>query len=157
MIRSKYLRFLINSINVIILVSWTSSCQNKDIIYLYPNDESECITVINSDNFRYIINGSYKKVPKNNYVKLDVENVSKLGDAIYVCWHQDSYNWIVTVDKSIVIENTLDTSKYKFENTLPRDERGIPTEKPFRKDNCMVYSFYLNKVTPNQGGRFEKQ
>ena len=61
----------------------------------------------------------------------------------------------IVVDKSIILENKLDTTKYFFDNKLPVDEKGIPTEIKFRQKDCAVFDYYLMKLSPDKGAIVE--
>lgn len=83
---------------------------------------------------RFIIDGKHEKVPELGYILLNAEKIPSLGDAIYICWENEQYEWDVVVDKSIIIESKLDTTRFNFSNFLPKDDRGIPPQKKFTKD-----------------------
>lgn len=131
------------------------SCQQKQVIHLFSKDKAQCITVIDTGGFRYIVDGEQNRVPVKNFVKLDVGNVDPLGDAIHVCWENDKYEWDVAVDKSKIIESRLDSVRFRVNTSLPQDDRGIPTEIKFRANGCMVFSYYLMKLSPENGGIVE--
>ena len=67
----------------------------------------------------------------------------------------ENQGWDIVVDKSIIIENKLDTVKYLFDTKLPVDERGIPTEIKFRQQNCAIFDYYLMKLSPDKGAIVE--
>lgn len=137
------------------LLSFLTGCGRKEKIYLYAPDKKQCITVFNRGNIRYIVDGEHKKIPNTNYIKLDISKVPSLGDGIWICWEHSEYKWDVVVDKSIILELKIDTSKYRFNTKLPVDERGIPTEIIFRADNCAIFDFYSMSLSPDKGAIFE--
>lgn len=137
------------------LLSFLVGCGRKERIYIYTPDKAQCITVFDNDEIRYIVNGKHEKIPDTNYIKLDVTKVPTLGDGIWICWKNQKYNWDVVVDKSIILESKIDTSKYRFKTKLPVDERGIPTEIKFRADNCAIFDFYSMNLSPNKGAIIE--
>lgn len=138
-------------LSVIILIMF-SSC-NKERLFIYSKDKKQCITVITyrDSGIRYVINGKHFKIPDTNYIKLDVSHIGSLADGILGCWQKNSNVWQITIDGAIVLENRLDTARFKFSNELPVDSRGIPTQIKFTKDNCFVYDFDLNRIIPEDG------
>lgn len=131
------------------------NCTKKQRIFLYSEDLTQCITVIDENEIRYIIDGKHTGMPISNFIKLNIKNVDSLGDGIHVCWKSNSYDWEVVVDKSIVLESKLDTAKFNFKNNLQVDDIGVPTEIYFRQVNCLVFSYYLMRLSPDNGGHFE--
>jgi hypothetical protein len=140
---------------VICLIFLFIGCNRRKVIYFYSLDKSQCITVINENNIRFIIDGKHKKVPKDNFIKLDTQFIDYLGDCFHVCWKNEQYEWDVVVDKSKIIESKLDTSRFHFSTSLPTDARGIPTELKFRQEGCAVFSFYSMELSPNKGAIVE--
>lgn len=133
----------------------TFGCNNKNIIHIYSLDKEKVISVIDVDNYRFIINGKYNRIPNKNFVKLSMENVDPLGDQIQICWKSDGCKWEAVVHNSIIIESKLDTSQFKFSTTLPKDNRGIPNQKKFTNDGCAIFDFYRLKLIPNRGAIIE--
>ena len=99
---------------------------------------------------RYIISGKHHVVPDSGYVKIDLGNIDPIGDGVWGCWESDG-GWEIAVEKAFIIENKLDTTKFKFNDRLPRDELGIPRETKYRGENCFVYSFYSKDISPKSG------
>lgn len=60
-------------------------------------------------------------VPDSNFVKISTEEITPLGDAIYICWNKNNLFWEGVIDKSNIIENKLDTGKYRFKENFPED------------------------------------
>lgn len=137
------------------LLFFLTGCDRKERIYIYTLDKMQCITVFNRDDIRYIVDGKHERIPDTNYIKLDVSKVPALGNGIWICWENQKYKWDIVVDKSIILESKVDTSKYRFNTRLPVDERGIPTEIKFRADNCAIFDFYSMKLSPNKGAIIE--
>lgn len=131
------------------------SCGDSRIIHFYSMDMSQCITVIDKGESRYIINGKHKVVPLSQYVKLDMSGVDPLVCGLRICWKTERYEWDVELDNAEIMESKLDSARFNFKNTLPTDERGLPTEIKFRQDGCAVFSFYMMKLTPNKGAIVE--
>ncbi|GAB5475722.1 MAG: hypothetical protein Mars2KO_38210 [Maribacter sp.] len=99
-------------------------------------DKSQCISVITIDDSRFFINGEFEKVPDSNYIEVDIKNITRLGDEIGVCWKTGDYEWEIVNHRSKIVENKLDTTKYKFNTSWETDERGIPNSKKYHKPNC---------------------
>ncbi len=94
------------------------------------------MTIITHGETRYIINGQHNSIPKTNYVKLDISGIDPIGDEIGICWKNDNYDWEIVNHQSKVLDNKLDTLKFKFNESLERDNRGIPDTKKYHKPNC---------------------
>lgn len=137
---------------LIIIASF--SCSKSSKIKFYSLDKDNCVTVLTKDTLRYVIAGDYDKVPDTNFVKLDISKITELGDGVWICWLENQ-GWDIVVDKSIIIENKLDTVKYLFDTKLPVDERGILTEIKFRQENCAIFDYYLMKLSPDKGAIVE--
>jgi len=129
-------------------------CNRMKTIHIYTPDKTECVTIFNSDETRYIANGKHDRVPDTNFIKLDIRDIDPLGDALHICWN-GRYKWDIVVHNSKVIESKLDTSRFNFNTTLPLDDRGILTEKEFRKKGCAVFDFYRMRLSPNKGAVVE--
>jgi len=138
----------------LLIITTSFSCSKSSKIKFYSLDKDNCVTVLTKDTLRYVIAGDYDKVPDTNFVKLDISKITELGDGVWICWLENQ-GWDIVVDKSIIIENKLDTVKYLFDTKLPVDERGIPTEIKFRQENCAIFDYYLMKLRPDKGAIVE--
>ncbi len=137
------------------LIIILSSCSNNSRIHFYSPDKSECITVITNDSTRYFIDGKYRKVPDTNYVKLSIKDANSISDNLYICWDDSLYHWDAINENAVVIYSKLDSTKFHFSTKLPEDNRGIPCVKKYREENCSVFSFYLNRLSPDRGAIVE--
>lgn len=124
------------------------------MISFYSIDRSNSLTVITQDSIRYVIPGDVNELPKSNYATFDVSNITSLGDGIWICW-QENGTWDLTIHDGILVQSDLDTSKYSLHTSLPRDERGVPTELKYRQNNCSVFDYYSMQLSPNQGSIVE--
>lgn len=101
------------------------SCQKEILIVkkikLYSPDKSQCITILTGTKYRYIIAGDFDGVPKANYVKLNAKDLGVIGDIFYGCWNKDGYKWELYSYMADIIENKLDSSKYRFGEKYPKD------------------------------------
>lgn len=120
----------------------------SDALHFSNQDKTQSITVITDrkQNIRYVINGKVNSVPDTNYVKLDISEIDILGDGVWGCWEKEGYLWEVCVHDAVVLENKLDTTKYKFNVSLPRREFGIPIQEKYVQDSCFVYDFVSNRI-----------
>jgi len=132
------------------------ACSNEKIIYLYPLDKSNCVTIINKDDFRYVIAGKTTEIPESNYAKLDVKNIDSLGDGIWICW-LDENKWEMVIHDAEMIKNELDSARYSLGTQLPKDDRGITHQRKFSKENCAVFDFHTMRLIPNEGAIIEIQ
>ena len=80
---------IISIIFLLLILTFLCQCIGKKIIYFYSLDRSQCITVINEGNTRYIIDGKHREIPKCNFVKLNTEKVSSDGDGLWICWENE--------------------------------------------------------------------
>lgn len=141
-----------------LLISCGSERKSK-IVYLYPKDKSQVISIISNynKNERIIALGKYTSTPKNNYILLDISGTTKLDDQIGICWDINGHKWEMVNDKAKVLENTLDTSKYVFRENWFRNDQGIPNTKYYIKENCFTVGFLnYSKPFPKQNGVIER-
>lgn len=140
--------------NVILMIMLTifSSCIKESRLHVFSPDRAKCLTIITVGNIRYVIDGKHKSVPDSNFVKLDIGSVYKDGDALNVCWNIEGYDWEVTINKARIIENKLNSSQFKFNIELDRDERGIPTEARFRGKDCATILINKKVLSPDNSG-----
>tara|TARA_R110002096_G_scaffold400465_1_gene597081 strand:- start:1205 stop:1609 length:405 start_codon:yes stop_codon:yes gene_type:complete len=127
------------------------SCEQSEVVHFTSLDKTQQLTVIDRGDFRYLIDGHHSSVPKSNFIKLSVEKIDPVSDCIHICWKNERYDWEVVIDKSVEVESKLDTGRFKFNTSLPVDDRGIPTEKKFRQEKCAIFSYYLMRLTPDTG------
>ena len=118
-------------------------------------DKKNCITIITEDTIRYLIVGkSSGLISDTNFVSLKINKIDELGDCLWICWLEDN-SWDITINKSEIIENKLDTLKYHFKTKLPVSDLGIPNELPYRRTNCAIFDFYTKKLSPQKGAIVE--
>jgi hypothetical protein len=118
-------------------------------MYIYTPNKDQCVTVFNLEDYRYLCVGEVKRIPESNYIKLDVSKRTDLSDGIYILWKNNG--WDVVVIKSRLLESKLDTTRYKFSNKLPIDDKGFSTEEKFRQDSAAIFDYYLMRLTPQNG------
>lgn len=109
---------------------------NRTNFRIYSENKKQCVTVITQGKTRYIINGEHNSIPETDYIKIDISEITPLGDQIGVCWKNENYDWEIVNDKSKVLESKLDTMKYKFNMSWEKDSFGIPNTKKYVKSNC---------------------
>jgi len=128
--------FLINSCNTM---------NNNTDFRIYSSDKKQCVTIITKEEIRYIINGKHSSVPKTDFVKIDISQVDSNSDEIGVCWKNNNYEWEIVNHSSKIIENKLDTLKFKFNTSWKNDEEGISNSKKYHKANCgTIGLMYMN-------------
>ena len=128
--------FIFLVVTIITIVILFGDHITKTNFKIYSADKKECVTVITNGKMRYFINGAYNSIPKTNYIKVDISNIDPIGDEIGICWKNDEYDWLIVNHHSKVVENRLDTLKYKFNTSWETDETGIINAKKYRKNNC---------------------
>lgn len=109
---------------------------NRTNFKIYSADKKQCITVITRGNTRYFIEGEYNSVPKSNYIKTDKSGIDLIGDEIGICWKNENYDWEIVNHQSKIIENKLDTLRFKFNTSWETDKYGTPNAKKYRTNNC---------------------
>lgn len=143
----------------IILVILLNSCSSIDKVRIYSIDKSQCVSIITDkkNNSRYIINGNHTSIPKTDFVKLDISNIDPIGDEIGICWRNDKYDWEIVNHMAKILENRLDTIKYKFNSWWETDKDGIPNSLKYHtSDNCGTFDFESMKIYRNRGLIIEK-
>ena len=134
-------------ITILIFFVLSAGCNHKKYerrVVITSPDESQSITVITRNKTRFVINGHHRNVPDTNFVKLDISQISDLGDELGICWEIDNYQWRLVNHKSIVIESKLDTTTFDFKEELEKTENGIPTMKEYLYDNCVRIGINYN-------------
>jgi len=129
-------------------------CNRYRVVLIYSPDRSQCISVITHDTCRYVVNGEYESVPDSGYVKLEFKKVPYM-DCIYFRWRNEHHEWEAAFERSRVVESRLDTSRYKFLASLPRDSRGFPTVRQFFESQGGVLLFDGGKLIPEQSAIVE--
>ena len=120
----------------------------KDTIYIYSPTQKDCITLIREGEVLYIIAGKKSLDVDSNYVKISLDKMD-LADGLNVCWYDSGkYVWEVVKVNSEIIENKLDSNLYKFNTVLPIDNRGIPTERKYRKEGCATILLNSKQCSP---------
>ena len=140
------------SISIMLAIFLTTiSCTNRTNFQIYSTNQEQCVTVITREEIRYIINGKYNLIPKTNFVKIDISGIDPIGDEIGVCWKTNNLEWEIVNHGSRVIENKLDTTKYKFNTSWEKDDDGIPNVKKYIQPNCGTLGFELMMTFPKNG------
>src|SRR5688500_15049169 len=88
---------------LVIIALTLVNCQKT--YHIYSPDREQCITFIEDDYIRYVIDGYTLSVPDTNFVRLDNSNADEYGDEVAGCWKTSEYEWKIVIDKAKVIEN----------------------------------------------------
>lgn len=131
--------------------------RRSEIMYIYPSDKSQIISIISdyNSNTRIISPGKIDERPINNYVILDISDITELGDEIGICWKKDG--WQIVNHSAKIVEVALDTTKYIVKTEWETDEYGIPNTKKYIQNDC--YTFELleySKNYPKENGIIER-
>ncbi|MAO63625.1 MAG: hypothetical protein CL666_01360 [Balneola sp.] len=132
---------------LLVLMFTLISCSHRKYertVYIVSPDRTHSITIITNDSIRYIIDGEHENTPDSNYVKLNVGNAPSIDEDILICWDIEGYEWKLVHQALDIIENKLDTLSFYYDAELEKDERGIPTAKNYRGDNCTTVTLYYN-------------
>jgi uncharacterized membrane-anchored protein len=82
-----------------------SGCTNQKNYHFYSPKNDNGITVINVNNYRYIIDGYHNDIPNTNYVKMNLDKIDlELGDEIAGCWDKDSLKWSIVMNNVTIME-----------------------------------------------------
>ncbi len=79
----------------------------------------------------------------------------EVGDEIVGRWKEEGFDWYVMNDNAVLIENTLDTTKYKFRTKFPVTSDGIPTLKGYTDNNSFDLGFRSGKIVHSRGAIVE--
>jgi hypothetical protein len=121
---------------------------NRTNFRIYSPTKEQCVTIITKGKTRFVINGEHKTIPNSNYIKVDISQIDRIGDEIGICWKNEVYEWEIVNHQSKIIENKLDTLKYRFNTRWENDERGIPNTKKYRKPKCATLDLLRMKCLP---------
>ena len=124
---------------------------NRSNFKIYSSDKTQCVTIITKSETRYIINGKHDFIPETNFIKIDISDIDPIGDEIGVCWKKNKYEWEIVNHQAKVIENRLDTTKFKFNTNWENDERGIPNCLKYHQTNCGTLGISGMKIYKNKG------
>ncbi|WDF62730.1 hypothetical protein [Flavobacterium sp. KACC 22763] len=136
-----------------------NSNQRSSRINLYSKDKSQAITIFSNyyDNERIIALGKLNAKPSIDYVKLEISEVTELGDEIGVCWFGEKKGWQLVSDGSKIVEVHLDTTKYKIRTKWYKDEDSIPNPKYYRDNNCFTIDMLPHStIYPSENGYIER-
>lgn len=124
------------------------SCDDS-IVHLYSRDRKKCITVIKeSKEIRYMIDGYKKTIPKSNYIKIDATHVDKWIYGYEGCWTDGKYKWSLLLNPSeIILENKLDSTKFKIYNKFDKYDSPIKCYKDDNKGRFMVHYEYRKLIS----------
>ncbi|GGE02051.1 hypothetical protein [Planktosalinus lacus] len=127
----------IGLISLSLLITGMNSCNSKnDHFILYPKDQTQAITVITEGHTRFIIDGEHNQIPEENFIKIDISKIDRIGDEIGVCWNNGNFEWEVVNHGSRILENKLDTTRFKFNTSWDVDPRGIPNSTKYHQEMC---------------------
>ncbi len=132
-----------------------TSCDGRRF-YFYSPDEKQSFTVVKKGDYRYIYNGDSWIFPDTNYIKIDVSKVDETLDGLEVCWNPHGSGWEIFQFDCQILENKLDSTKFRF-SCLPSEEIvGEYDFSQYRKPNCFSFNFYTEKLSNNSGGTIVK-
>lgn len=147
---------------LVLLLALLSGCgseRRNEIIYLYPKDKSQVISIISdySKNQRIIAVGKHKSKPKRNYFLLDISKVTNLGDEIGICWKINDDGWEIANEKANILDSNIDTTKYVFRGYWFKDRTGAPNTLYYIKENCLTLeTLNYTKFYPEENGVVER-
>ena len=131
----------------------------SNVLYLYPNDKSQAITIFSnySKETRLVAVGKHETIPKSNYILLNISKIRKDGDAIGVCWNKNGHRWEMVNNGAEVLKIELDTTKYIFRSSWFKDDRDIPSSTYYENEGCFVVeTLDYSKPKPKENGIVER-
>lgn len=141
-----------------LLLTSCDSNPRSSLIYLFSKDKSQVITVFSNyyENERIVALGKLNVKPKNDYVKLDISEVTELADEIGVCWFGKESGWQFVNDESKITEIHLDTIKYIIKTKWYLED-NIPNTKYYHENGCFTIGM-LKHITihPSENGYIER-
>jgi hypothetical protein len=148
----------LNLIVLLYVILSLISCKDNNFT-IYSKDKKKCITVITNiqTNTRcYYVGKKSFFHPTTEYVKVSLDNIDLLAEEIVGYWSENG-GWVLYNNNSIILENKLDTIKYKFYNKLPTGEFGIHTLKPIldKKESFRINLTY-NEIMESYDVLIEK-
>lgn len=136
------------TITIFVILTLLRSCTDNTH-YVYSPDRKQCITIMDINNERYIIIDKHYSIPDSNYVKLQIDPSVSMNDEFVGLWKTSRWDVQIVIDKSIILINKLDTSKYKFHNNLPIDRiTKTPTLGYFHGKEYFHFGFTSFSVQP---------
>jgi hypothetical protein len=142
---------MIKTVMISFVVIILLGCTRKNTVHFYSLDKSQSITIIDIGDFRYIIDGEHKEIPRSNYVKLDIQNIPPLGSEIVLCWQNERYKWRVVVPRANIVEVELDTLKYSVITEYPKNKDGHNTTLKFVNDGCSMFDYHRMELILDNG------
>jgi hypothetical protein len=143
--------------DIIVLSVLCLSCNDiAEKLYLYRPDKSECITLIDKGDKRYIVP---QKVPSTNVESkaiLDVSEVLWEYDEVYVRWNSPE-GWHMVVPRAKILYSNLDSTLYRIETRLPKNDMGHPTIQHFRNDSSLIYNYFYDRHLKDSNGLIKRR
>ncbi|MCC4923408.1 hypothetical protein [Flavobacterium chungbukense] len=89
-------------------------------------------------------------------MKLDISEVTELGDEIGVCWFGKEKGWQLVSDQSKIVEVHLDTTKYIIKTEWYRED-NTPNAKYYRRTGCFTIDMLKHStIHPSVNGYIER-
>ncbi len=143
-----YIKFTLSIFIFIILCC----CSSKSTVHVFSPNKKQCITIITKNHVRYIIDGEHKTIPSKDFVKYSLDSIDlEVADQIVGHWKNSDYEWKVVTDNAIIIENKLDSTKFKFIDNFPIDKDGIPTLINYTDKNSFSIDFDNGTIISYRG------
>lgn len=128
---------------IIIPLFWSCS-QNISSVIKIVSKNNQVISVISKDSIRYIINGDFDYIPKDGFVKLGISNIGADNDAFFGCFDDNLNQWYLINPYSSIIENRLDSSKYKVSGRKVFERSEVL--KFHKDDGCFEFTTSSFKI-----------
>ena len=90
------------------------------------------------------------KNKNKTYVKLDISNVTRISDALFICWDNGSGKLEILCPGAVIVENHLPENEFKILTAHTLDEEGMPNVLKYHTDNCFDLDIESQKVFPKK-------
>ena len=127
-----------------------TSCDGRRF-YFYSPDGKQSFTVVKKGDYRYIYDGDSWIFPDTNYIKIDVSRVDETLDGLEVCWNPQESGWEIFQFDCQIVENKLDSTKFRFSCLPSKKIVGEYDFSKYRKPSCFSFDFYTEKLSHNSG------
>ena len=135
-----------NWIILFFIVLAFGACRNSKRFVLISPDGSQKITILSQGRTVYVSNGRGIN-EKENYVVFKLL-VPGIDESIFGCWRTSSYEWSVLLPGAEIVENKLDTSRFKVIIDLKYGEKGYPMVEKFHEENCFEFDRIVGIIRP---------
>jgi hypothetical protein len=152
---SSYIKFCSQGkafIVVILLITLSCTDNRWKAVEIVSPDKQDTISVITINTKRYIFNGSSDKIPEK-HARVDISDVSNLGDELGICWNKDGNTWKLYSFDSKFDYSFLDKTKFHIQKVPLLGEHNIPILDEYFEENCVAIYLKDSYIRPENGAQ----